>query len=120
MADRRLTASMITLFFFFNDTATTEIYTLSLHDALPISRLAHLERGGAEWNDLERAGRSWGERRSERNRLGGGRGPDVGKHDLHRCLLRRAGLYVLWRVFPATAPRHAPGPPVAPRRPPLH
>src|SRR2546422_9566079 len=29
------------IFFFFNDTATTEIYTLSLHDALPISR-----RGG--------------------------------------------------------------------------
>src|SRR2546426_9401078 len=26
------------LFFFFNDTATTEIYTLSLHDALPIYR----------------------------------------------------------------------------------
>src|SRR6266498_5740638 len=25
------------LFFFFNDTATTELYTLSLHDALPIS-----------------------------------------------------------------------------------
>ena len=28
---------MLCLFFFFNDTATTEIYTLSLHDALPIS-----------------------------------------------------------------------------------
>src|SRR6266436_9488284 len=28
------------LFFFFNDTATTEIYTLSLHDALPIYRSA--------------------------------------------------------------------------------
>src|SRR2546422_10966042 len=27
-------------FFFFNDTATTEIYTLSLHDALPISPVA--------------------------------------------------------------------------------
>src|SRR2546422_8143175 len=27
----------ICFFFFFNDTATTEIYTLSLHDALPIS-----------------------------------------------------------------------------------
>src|SRR6266550_8247170 len=27
---------MIYFFFFFNDTATTEIYTLSLHDALPI------------------------------------------------------------------------------------
>src|SRR2546430_14385906 len=30
----------ISLFFFFNDTATTEIYTLSLHDALPISIIA--------------------------------------------------------------------------------
>src|SRR2546422_4586432 len=29
-------AIVITFFFFFNDTATTEIYTLSLHDALPI------------------------------------------------------------------------------------
>src|SRR2546426_5433893 len=29
-------------FFFFNDTATTEIYTLSLHDALPISSPARL------------------------------------------------------------------------------
>src|SRR2546430_4700967 len=29
-------------FFFFNDTATTEIYTLSLHDALPISLAARL------------------------------------------------------------------------------
>src|SRR2546427_9556596 len=28
-------------FFFFNDTATTEIYTLSLHDALPISHHGH-------------------------------------------------------------------------------
>src|ERR1043166_10197753 len=30
-------AFVLCLFFFFNDTATTEIYTLSLHDALPIS-----------------------------------------------------------------------------------
>src|SRR2546429_3389219 len=35
---------MYTFFFFFNDTATTEIYTLSLHDALPIYRSAG--RGG--------------------------------------------------------------------------
>src|SRR3712207_7888537 len=34
---------MYRYFFFFNDTATTEIYTLSLHDALPIS---HVLRGG--------------------------------------------------------------------------
>src|SRR3712207_8640125 len=33
------------MFFFFNDTATTEIYTLSLHDALPISVvLARVDR----------------------------------------------------------------------------
>src|SRR3712207_9271210 len=31
--------------FFFNDTATTEIYTLSLHDALPICLLGPLELG---------------------------------------------------------------------------
>src|SRR5688572_32138689 len=31
-------SSRLSFFFFFNDTATTEIYTLSLHDALPISR----------------------------------------------------------------------------------
>src|SRR3712207_9206516 len=32
-----MSESLLYLFFFFNDTATTEIYTLSLHDALPIS-----------------------------------------------------------------------------------
>src|SRR2546422_11675194 len=44
MRDRRLAKQFSThsvshyiIFFFFNDTATTEIYTLSLHDALPIS-----------------------------------------------------------------------------------
>src|SRR2546427_5289279 len=35
-----LTRIIFSAFFFFNDTATTEIYTLSLHDALPISYLA--------------------------------------------------------------------------------
>src|SRR5256885_12594778 len=34
---RSCTHSLLYFFFFFNDTATTEIYTLSLHDALPIS-----------------------------------------------------------------------------------
>src|SRR3712207_8752758 len=34
------------LFFFFNDTATTEIYTLSLHDALPISTRRRFPSGG--------------------------------------------------------------------------
>src|SRR5690242_20842903 len=44
------------LSFFFNDTATTEIYTLSLHDALPISRPAEYQtcaqaRGSATDDD---------------------------------------------------------------------
>src|SRR3712207_9023421 len=34
-------------YFFFNDTATTDIYTLSLHDALPISHLALAGDAGA-------------------------------------------------------------------------
>src|SRR2546421_1432806 len=33
----RVRVALLFIFFFFNDTATTEIYTLSLHDALPIS-----------------------------------------------------------------------------------
>src|SRR5574342_1357659 len=43
------------LFFFFNDTATTEIYTLSLHDALPIwidAHPQHRERERAEHQDF--------------------------------------------------------------------
>src|SRR5256885_17263144 len=41
-------------FFFFNDTATTEIYTLSLHDALPISifQLPEYEQRGNRWQPL--------------------------------------------------------------------
>src|SRR2546426_8753388 len=39
-------------FFFFNDTATTEIYTLSLHDALPISDPARLAAQGMTYTEL--------------------------------------------------------------------
>src|SRR3989441_3482736 len=41
---------LVVVFFFFNDTATTEIYTLSLHDALPISVIALLCACGGERN----------------------------------------------------------------------
>src|SRR5688572_31227741 len=49
--------------FFFNDPATTEIYTLSLHDALPISerrrdRRQRPELAGAQARERRRAGRS--------------------------------------------------------------
>src|SRR5256885_15654017 len=39
--------SSAVLFFFFNDTATTEIYTLSLHDALPIWATRGPQTGGS-------------------------------------------------------------------------
>src|SRR3989449_9035347 len=45
-------------FFFFNDTATTEIYTLSLHDALPILQVTREQGAGSrqEVNDPIRVG----------------------------------------------------------------
>src|SRR5947207_13824780 len=60
-------------FFFFNDTATTEIYTLSLHDALPISCRQHSRTGrralglrrGCRWSDGECRTRFQGFHRSE-------------------------------------------------------
>src|SRR3712207_7063873 len=52
----------ILFFFFFNDTATTEIYTLSLHDALPIY--------GGGFHHHGPAGRDYAP--------GGGRGPQAG------------------------------------------
>src|SRR2546426_592158 len=60
----RLRVRWFSSFFFFNDTATTEIYTLSLHDALPIfaalkaelpAALAHLQRGNIAPVDLAQA-----------------------------------------------------------------
>src|SRR2546430_12489698 len=59
-------------FFFFNDTATTEIYTLSLHDALPICRGLRAERprlsaqAGARPAARGRAEESCGDRKSTR------------------------------------------------------
>src|SRR3989442_7666435 len=40
---------MSSSFFFFNDTATTEIYTLSLHDALPIFSTKKIQKNGQAW-----------------------------------------------------------------------
>src|SRR2546422_4471281 len=51
-------------FFFFNDTATTEIYTLSLHDALPISSI--LSPFGTDWTSVIRSGDSASRRATPR------------------------------------------------------
>src|SRR2546428_1841263 len=61
---------LLFFFFFFNDTATTEIYTLSLHDALPISAAAARRRrsaGGGGWRpDRDGAGSKSRDRKSTR------------------------------------------------------
>src|SRR2546430_11419531 len=50
--------NLYSFFFFFNDTATTEIYTLSLHDALPIwLRRRHRRRPSAVLLSIRRAPR---------------------------------------------------------------
>src|SRR5947208_16479038 len=54
------------LFFFFNDTATTEIYTLSLHDALPISRACRLPSGSRRGSGRGACGRWTSDRKSTR------------------------------------------------------
>src|SRR5437899_12698511 len=41
---------LLSYYFFFNHAATTEIYTLSLHDALPILATAHLRYACPHWH----------------------------------------------------------------------
>src|SRR6267154_4070614 len=55
---------LFSVFFFFNDTATTEIYTLSLHDALPIWRAASTY--GFCWSGAAGAGTPGPDRKSTR------------------------------------------------------
>src|SRR5256885_2953261 len=63
---------LISVFFFFNDTATTEIYTLSLHDALPIWRRRHRVRAepGRAGDSVARLGTRRGYRRIDRDVTG--------------------------------------------------
>src|SRR5260370_42433779 len=75
-----LLSLLLFIFFFFNDTATTEIYTLSLHDALPICRYPQV--GGSQTRAEE-------VRRSCRARCEGPGVPAGGACADRRC--RRAG-----------------------------
>src|SRR5471030_3475524 len=56
--------SFSSFFFFFNDTATTEIYTLSLHDALPILFVVPVRQASIDDFDPDRLG--VGDRKSTR------------------------------------------------------
>src|SRR2546422_6944563 len=77
-------------FFFFNDTATTEIYTLSLHDALPIS----VDRTGPACRD-----------RPGRSRAGTTRGPRslpraaAARQDRKSTRLNSSHGYISYAVF---------------------
>src|SRR2546429_1714841 len=67
---------MSSFFFFFNDTATTEIYTLSLHDALPIS-----SSRAAGWGPgLASYGPCWPQRPEQQ--------PQSSQYSVSRCFLR--------------------------------
>ena len=55
--NRRCRRSYLVLFFFFNDTAPPETYTLSLPDALPIEK----EKGGVQTEDRVGRGGGWGD-----------------------------------------------------------
>src|SRR5258708_13947756 len=101
--------------FFFNDTATTEIYTLSLHDALPISQdngnpadarpgIRYSGAGGqSQGGDCQRSEEHTSELQS----------PD---HLVCRLLLEKKKSRSAWPVCTACA-HH---PPLSPVNPPLH
>src|SRR5687768_18426287 len=78
-------------FFFFNDTATTEIYTLSLHDALPISLRAGRARLRADLQGLGRV-------QLCARRHGAVRGA-VGRPDRKSTRLNSSHGYISYAVF---------------------
>src|SRR3712207_9205108 len=83
---------MYTDFFFFNDTATTEIYTLSLHDALPICAgmsgrvLAQPARSSARASSISRC--TWMVLQSDKGKGIRGSGSVVARSEKHTSELQ--------------------------------
>src|SRR2546422_10825988 len=94
--------TIIVFFFFFNDTATTEIYTLSLHDALPISHVVAVgrhavgDRAGAQLVRGERVDHAMG--------LGHATNPAVG-FDGHGAPIYRRRRHLRHSIRLTTSPR---------------
>src|SRR3712207_9434311 len=82
--------------FFFNDTATTEIYTLSLHDALPISGARRRGRLRRVPRRPEHAGLRHGPARPVRRP---GRGPRSGAADRKSTRLNSSHANISYAVF---------------------
>src|SRR3712207_9446390 len=91
--------------FFFNDTATTEIYTLSLHDALPISaeggggRPPQRPGAGAAAGQHARAGGAAGRLRRRARRLPRGEGAHPGDADRKSTRLNSSHANISYDVF---------------------
>src|SRR2546427_5878283 len=94
---------MLLFLFFFNDTATTEIYTLSLHDALPIWLLQAVFPDA--WPQLEDTAQALGQlgilKRMES--IGGLLWQALGQAGWQRCLTHRSDTVRGWACFMAGA-----------------
>src|SRR5258707_6699028 len=84
------------LFFFFNDTATTEIYTLSLHDALPILQL---RRGIRRAGHPRRREADRGVRRQRRDLRGGADRHRPARQDRKSTRLNSSHANISYAVF---------------------
>src|SRR6266446_10083998 len=93
MRNSHLSLHSYILFFFFNDTATTEIYTLSLHDALPISDAVMSLKGQPNVVDIRTVGLTAGIDLAPRPEQPGKRGFDSLNSAFHDndLMLRVAG-----------------------------
>src|SRR3712207_8431441 len=96
--------SLTTRFFFFNDTATTEIYTLSLHDALPICRFSAQRHLRAEPGAIRCALRAQRAPRDGRGLGAGGSGAnavraDCGTKDRKSTRLNSSHANISYAVF---------------------
>src|SRR2546427_10736076 len=102
-------ASFYLFFFFFNDTATTEIYTLSLHDALPISGFARRHREGGRGIERQRLRKPGGEAVRERGRAPQLPAPGRERRVQERPVWQRGGAARAERLR-----RESPGDPASP------
>src|SRR2546430_10298361 len=88
------------IFFFFNDTATTEIYTLSLHDALPICRLTFERRPrGDPFEGLAAIARMPDPARVGRERAGRAGVDDIRVRDRKSTRLNSSHSQISYAVF---------------------
>src|SRR5256885_15967072 len=86
-------------FFFFNDTATTEIYTLSLHDALPILSLIKLQEDANDEARFRRGGSLSGANHCPAHYSGQGPRRRCSARDRKSTRLNSSHLVISYAVF---------------------